>query len=381
MILKRILVAVILFSIAHKSMAWGKTGHLLVAEIAFHYLDDKTKEQVKHYLGKTSIEDAANWMDNIKSDNMYDFMKPWHYIDIEKGQKFQNTPDKNAVIILNSAIKILEKRENLKDAKIKEYLMIIFHLVGDLHQPLHAGYPEDKGGNTIEITSPIFNGNLHSFWDSRMLEDKKVTLDDCLKQYDSYTKEEILNFQKIDVLKWMYQSRTILDEVYNFKDGKIDQAYIDRNTILSEKQLLIAGLRLAAILKDIFEVDHTAAAPATATTTIPEAVVESKPIEIKTIKIEDASNYIGEKVKICTRIYGSKYNENSKAPTLLDAGANYPNNPLTLVIWADKRANFKNPPEVFYKGKNICVTGTLQLYKGKPEMIITKEEQIELSKD
>ena len=380
MILKRIIVAVILFSIAHKSMAWGKTGHHLVAEIAFHYLDDKTKAQVKHYLGKMSIDDAATWMDDIKSDNFYDYMKPWHYVDIEKGQKFHNSPEKNAVVILNSAIKLLEKKENMKDAKIKEYLMIIFHLVGDIHQPLHTGYPGDKGGNSISISSPIFNGNLHTFWDSRMLESKDVTMEDCLKQYDSYTKEEIQNIQKIDVLKWMNQSRSLLDGVYDFKDGNIDQAYIDKNVIVIEKQLLIAGLRLAAVMNDIFNTDHSNVAASTIeTTSIPEPVVESKPAEIITIKIEDATNHIGERVKICTKIYGTKYNENSKAPTLLDAGADYPNNPLTLVIWTDKRANFKNPPEVFYKGKNICVTGKLELYKGKAEMIVTKEEQIELN--
>ena len=384
MIYKRILVAVILFSIAHKSMAWGRTGHHLVAEIAFHYLDDKTKAQVKHYLGSTSIDDAATWMDDMRSNSYYNYMRQWHYIDIDKGEKFHNSPDKNAVIILNSAIKILEKRENLKDAKIKEYLMIIFHLVGDLHQPLHTGYPGDKGGNTIEITSPIYTGNLHSFWDTQILEANNITMEDCIKEYNSYTKDEIQNIQKIDVLKWMYDSRSILDEVYNFKDGKIDQAYINKNATVAKKQLLLGGLRLAAVLKEIFEIDNNTgavAAPAIETTSIPEPVVESKPTETITIKIDEASKHIGEMVKICTKIYGAKYNETSKAPTLLNAGANYPDNPLTLVIWSDKRANFKNPPDVFYKGKEVCVTGKLELYRGKPEMIITKEEQIELTSE
>jgi len=381
MILKRILVAVILFSIAHKSLAWGREGHHLVAEIAFHYLDEKTKAQVKHYLGRMSIEDAATWMDDNRGNSYYDYMKTWHYINIEKGDKYSSVKEKNIVVILNSSIKLLEKKENLSDAKIKEYLLMIFHLVGDIHQPLHNGYPEDRGGNSIEVSSSEFSGNLHSVWDTKIIEARDIKIDDCIKMYDSYTKEQIEAIKKIEVLKWMYQSRTYLDSAYDFKDGNLTKEYIDRNAVVVKRQLFIAGLRLAEVLKDIFSTDHTNAIASTnaETTSIPEPVIESKPAEIITIKIEDATNHIGERVKICTKIYGGKYNENSKAPTLLNAGASYPDNPLTLVIWADKRANFKNPPEVFYKGKEVCVTGKLELYKGKPEMIIAKEEQIELS--
>ena len=385
MFIKRLLVAIALFSIATKSLAWGREGHHLVAEIAFHYLDDKTKDAVKHYLGKMSIEDAATWMDDNRGNNYYDYMKTWHYINIEKGDKYSSVKEKNIVVILNSAIKLLEKKETLSDAKIKEYLLMIFHLVGDIHQPLHNGYPEDRGGNSIEIESPIYSGNLHSLWDTQIIESKGIGVNDCLKMYNTYTKEQIEAFKKIEVLKWMYQSRTFLDSAYDFKDGKITQEYIDRNAVVIKKQLLIAGLRLAAVLKDIFGNENNAQA-ATANslpvTAIPDApaIVETNPKDIKTIDINDAQNHIGETIKVCTKIYGGKYNESSKtAPTLLNAGGEYPGNPLTLVIWADKRAEFKNAPEVFYKGKDVCITGKVQMYKGKPEMIITKEEQIELT--
>ena len=152
-----------------------------------------------------------------------------------------------------------------------------------------------------------------------------------------------------------------------------------------KKQLLIAGLRLAAVLKDIFGNENNAQAASVNSmpvTAIPDApaMAETNSKDIKTIDVKDAQNHIGETIKVCTKIYGGKYNESSKtAPTLLNAGGEYPGNPLTLVIWADKRANFKNAPEVFYKGKDVCITGKVQMYKGKPEMIITKEEQIELT--
>lgn len=97
------------------------------------------------------------------------------------------------------------------------------------------------------------------------------------------------------------------------------------------------------------------------------------------IKIEDAAKHEGDSVKICTKIFGGRYFEGSKnAPTLLNAGAKYPDAPMTIVIFGENRANFKNKPEEYYPDKNICVTGRIVMYKGKPEIIITREEQIKV---
>jgi hypothetical protein len=99
------------------------------------------------------------------------------------------------------------------------------------------------------------------------------------------------------------------------------------------------------------------------------------------IKIEDAKNHVGDSVKICTKIFGGKYLESAKGtPTFLNAGGNYPNAPLTLVIWANARKDFKNKPEDYYTGKDVCITGKIELYRDKPQMVINKEEQIKEGK-
>src|ERR1051325_6599726 len=68
--------------------AWGKEGHQLVAEVAWQLLDNGTRQRVQKYLGSTSVTDAAGWMDDVKGDSKYDFMKSWHYVNIEKGQAY-----------------------------------------------------------------------------------------------------------------------------------------------------------------------------------------------------------------------------------------------------------------------------------------------------
>jgi len=246
----------LLLSIPARTLAWGKTGHGLVAEIAYHFLDDSTKELVKKYINNLSIEEMASWMDENRSNSYYDYMKPWHYIDMEKGETYKPSPEKNLLTVLFSAIQELRHMETLKKKRIKEDILIIFHLVGDLHQPLHTGYTSDKGGNAVDVRSQNFASNLHSAWDTQILESEGITLAKCLKQYESFTPQEVDTIKKIQVLRWMYQSRSYLDSVYDFKNGFLDQAYIERSKVIIEKQLVIGGLRLAAILTDVFKTGY-----------------------------------------------------------------------------------------------------------------------------
>ena len=91
------------------------------------------------------------------------------------------------------------------------------------------------------------------------------------------------------------------------------------------------------------------------------------------INIESASSHYGEKVTICSKVYGTKALEKV---TFINLGAAYPNSPLTLVIFAKDRSNFKEAPDAMYNDKNICVTGVVKEYKGKPEIIVTSPDQI-----
>jgi len=95
------------------------------------------------------------------------------------------------------------------------------------------------------------------------------------------------------------------------------------------------------------------------------------------IKLEEVRNHIGDSVKLMAKIYGGKYFETaSNASTLLDVGAHYPNSPLTLVIYEDVRKQFKNAPEIFYTGRNEWITGKIELYKNKPQIVIHNTNQI-----
>ena len=95
------------------------------------------------------------------------------------------------------------------------------------------------------------------------------------------------------------------------------------------------------------------------------------------IKLDDVQNHVGDSVKLMAKIYSGKYLENAEnTPTLLDVGGKYPHEKLTLVIFGDVRKQFKNAPETFYEGRQEWITGKIQLFKNKPQIIINSADQI-----
>jgi len=123
-------------------------------------------------------------------------------------------------------------------------------------QSVNVFVGSDKGGNTVDVHSQNFSANLHSTWDTQIIESEGINLDKCLKVYETFTPQEVDTIKKIQVLRWMYQSRSYLDTVYDFKNGYLDQAYINRAKLIIEKQLVIGGLRLAAILTEVFKTGY-----------------------------------------------------------------------------------------------------------------------------
>jgi hypothetical protein len=246
------LTTLLLISMNTRSFAWGKKGHEMVAEIAFHYLDDSIAKKVKYYLGNMSIEEAATWMDDERSNSYFNYMRTWHYVDFEKNEQFKPTAERNALTVLNSAILDLNNYKTKSKSEIKRDLELIFHLVGDIHQPMHTGYGSDKGGNMVDVSSAHFAANLHSSWDTEIIDAQGIKVDDCIALMSNYDSTMVADIKKVNVLKWMYQSRSNLDFAYGFKNNFLDQNYVDNASTIIKKQLLLAGLRLASVLTEAF---------------------------------------------------------------------------------------------------------------------------------
>lgn len=105
-------------------------------------------------------------------------------------------------------------------------------------------------------------------------------------------------------------------------------------------------------------------------------LAETKKIPlIDSIKIKDISLYIGQRVIVQAKIYGGIHLKGNKL-TLLNVGAKYPDQPLTLVIKDEDRVKFKKPPEEEFKGQLVSISGVVSEYNGKPQIIVTESKQL-----
>ena len=190
-------------------------------------------------------------MDELRDDHSYDYLKPYHYVNFDKGVKVVNHEGDNIIFRLTQTIQELKNYNNLSNEDVKMKICIIFHLVGDLHQPLHVGFGTDKGGNTQQINYNGKGTNLHSFFDSGIINARNISLSDCLA-LNTYSKHQIKRLGKINTVKWAKESRSYLPTIYDYKSNVIPETYVDTQVPIIKKQLLHAGLRLAAVLTAIF---------------------------------------------------------------------------------------------------------------------------------
>jgi hypothetical protein len=235
------------------AFAWGSTGHRAVATIAKKNIDTTAIRIVQQFLGTMSFEEAATWMDDVRDDHSYDYMKPWHYVNIDSGGTYKRNPKGDVVSMLDSVISELRNYKKLKREKVQTDLKILFHLCGDIAQPLHAGYGKDLGGNTVTVSFDDVSTNLHSVWDSKIIDKKNILVSDCLKRISKWNEAKKTEVKKISPLAWMYDSRSLLPKVYALKGStKIKRTYISAAVPLIEEQLAKAGYRLASVLNSIF---------------------------------------------------------------------------------------------------------------------------------
>ena len=235
------------------SFAWGNTGHKAIGIVALHYLDAKTKDSIRAYLGNVGLDSAGMWMDQMRSDPAYDYMKPWHYIYINKGETYKPGTEENVINELNKVIDQLKHRNLYSKEQTTTNIKILAHLVEDLHMPLHTGYASDTEGLAVKVKFDGHTTSLHWVWDEEIIQKKHINADTCLALLSKYTKTEIAGMDKTDILRWMNESHAYLGNVYDFKGDVIDDKYISKNLGIIEMRLSLSGIRLARLLNDIFQ--------------------------------------------------------------------------------------------------------------------------------
>ena len=242
-------------------ISWGTLGHHVVGEIAENHLTPEAKAGVKELLGHQTLADVSSWADDIRQDNPE--TGSWHFLNLPLGLSFadfakqvQTMPTGN---VYNSILRCIHdlKDNNLSQRKKVEALKFLVHFVGDAHQPMHVSRAEDKGGNTIMLTYNNEYTNLHSIWDSKLLEQDRSDYKTLATKYDKANQAQVAKWQNDPVIMWVWESYQISSilyaEVDNSQGKTLGKEYYERHIPVVENRLEKAGIRLAGVLNAIYK--------------------------------------------------------------------------------------------------------------------------------
>ncbi len=244
----------------HRTLAWGVTGHRVVAEIAERHLTKKAKRSIKKLMGNEPLAFWANWADFIKSDTAWQHAGKWHYVNINgqlSKEDFLHTLPNIQVENLYSQIRVLQDQlrdKNTTTADKNTALRFLIHMVGDLGQPLHVGREEDLGGNRISVQWFGNRSNLHRVWDEHLVDFQQWSYTEYATALNVASGKQVKEWQRVPLEDWFYESYTLANKVYAATAENTNLRY-EYNYLFVEdmnRQLLKSGVRLAKILNDIF---------------------------------------------------------------------------------------------------------------------------------
>lgn len=235
---------------------WGKTGHRATGEIAEKHLSRKTKKAINALLDGHSLTFVSNYGDDIKSNSAYNKYRPWHYVNFPFGEKYEEHPKSekgDLILAINECVAVLKDEKSTKEEKVFSLKMLV-HFMGDLHQPLHVGLAEDKGANDFQVRWFNSGTNLHTVWDSKMLDSYEMSYSELAENSDKLSKAQLATVESGTVLDWMYESRALCEDIYdNTEVGeKLSYKYMYEYMDTLRLQLQKGGIRLAVLLNEIY---------------------------------------------------------------------------------------------------------------------------------
>ena len=276
----RILVALLCLGVISTAAGWARLGHGLVGELAARHLDPVAKAEVARLLAgerDPTLAGVASWADDLRNSDPARFKATsrWHYINAKGGgcgfDVARDCPDGNcAVVALERQRAILADRSQPLAAR-RDALKFVVHLVGDLHQPMHAGSRTDAGGNGFQVSlrtpvepeayakkhyvDGVMGTNLHSVWDYYIFASENLSLGQYADRLDKLPWPPYPAPSKFDFMPmaWAKESCRLIDarDIYPPGDRHVmDHAYLDAMRPLAEQRVRQAAWRLAQLLNE-----------------------------------------------------------------------------------------------------------------------------------
>ena len=257
--MRKLIIICLAALLALPTLAWGPEGHRIIAQVAYNYMSKKAVKQVDNVLGTHGMVYWATWADEIRSDTIYPNSYDWHFQDLEAGMTDAEVAavmtdypavGGNMYRALDSLYSLLQKDKTNRDA-----LRFMVHLSGDRYCPMHQGHILDKGGNSIKLNWFKTPTNLHRIWDEDLIRFRGYSVTEYAQLLiDMYGPEcqAIEQARPEDLLISTYH---ITSEIYEYQktwNGNVYN-YVYHWKEPMERQLYIAGVRLAMVLNELYK--------------------------------------------------------------------------------------------------------------------------------
>ena len=266
--------------LAAPAQAYWEFGHETVAKIAYANVTPQTRRAIDRLLAETpkldtpecpatTIEGASTWADCVKplkgpdGKSRFGYAYTWHFQDVNICQPFtleEACKDGNCVSAQITRDVAILKNKRLPAKERAQALVFLIHFVGDLHQPLHAGEKNDKGGNDVAAAYGSYSPkrfNLHSIWDGTLAERAITTGPSLVRRYPAAEKRRIAAGNVVD---WSRESYQVAHDVVYTSALKgdpcapspakvtLDEATIEKLVPVARLEVERGGLRLAKLL-------------------------------------------------------------------------------------------------------------------------------------
>jgi hypothetical protein len=236
------------------AFSWFDKGHRIVGLIAQANLTSEARQEVERILpGSTTLADAAVWPDH-EGRSIRDF-DPLHYVSISENaagyDQGRDCPERNCMVEALKWFLAVIADKNAPIMLRRLALHYSAHLVGDMHQPLHAGRSKDRGGTDIPVSYRGQTTNLHFFWDANLVDLEAGNEEEIARRLDAnLTEDDRRKWRAGDPQQWTNES-LVLVRSHAYSTGpsvELSDDYVEKARPIVRSRLAQAGIRLAWLL-------------------------------------------------------------------------------------------------------------------------------------
>ncbi len=257
--IQKLIVLCLLSMLAVPAGAWGPHSHALVAEIAARHLEPKVRAEVEQLLGDRAdlaMREISTWADEVRSQQKYRDTVPLHYVNFPRGtcNYLVRTSCRDGRCIVEELSRQVRRMADhrLTDGERAVALAFVIHYVGDIHQPLHAGWVDDRGGNDFQVRVGRKGMNLHALWDDFLARTAKLRVrEHADKLLITPLLDGRLQWARNRPVFWALESCHIVNSVVYPESGQITDEYLQQMLPVAEERIELAGRRLAVLLNTV----------------------------------------------------------------------------------------------------------------------------------